>query len=78
MSIGDIPVRVYGPGSQPLGDDERTLSYIDMPSDMDTWVAPSLPPPAEVAGLDGARACMDWLRKALRGYEHDQSPQPPT
>lgn len=74
MSIGDIPVRVYGPGSQPHGDDEQALSYIDMPSDMATWVAPSLPPPDEVADLCGARECMDWLRDALNDYEHNQRP----
>lgn len=75
MSIDGIPVRVIGPGSQPGEDDGQVLSYIDMPGDMWTYAAPSIPEPGEVAGLAGARESMRWLQRALRDYGTATGPQ---
>jgi hydrogenase-1 operon protein HyaF len=68
MDIKDIPVRVIGPGSQPIEDDGQTLSYIDMPGDMWTYQPPSMPEPEDVLGLAGAKESMLWLQQALANY----------
>jgi len=73
MDIGQIPVRVIGPGSQPENEDGQTLSYIDMPGDMWTYQPPSMPEPAAVIDLVGAREAMLWLRGALQRYNDDAS-----
>ncbi len=67
MSIRDIPIHVIGPGSQP-GKSGDTLSYIDMPGEMATFVAPSIPEPEDVRHLGAAREAMEWLQKSLRTY----------
>jgi hydrogenase-1 operon protein HyaF len=67
MNIKDIPVRVVGPGSQAAGGDE--ITYMDMPGDMATFVAPIIPEPEDVEHMDGARQAMLWLRQALASYE---------
>ena len=74
MSIRDIPIHVIGPGSQP-GNSGDTLSYIDMPSEMATFVAPSIPDPEDVRHLGAAREAMDWLQQALRKYSPGLHPQ---
>jgi hydrogenase-1 operon protein HyaF len=74
MSIEDIPVRVVGPGSQPLAPDEQQLDYLEMPNDMAQYVAPIVPEPEDVEGLGGARQAMEWLREALRAFEVGDPP----
>jgi hydrogenase-1 operon protein HyaF len=54
-----IPVMTIGPGSQP---EEEELTYMPMPQGMETFRAPVLPEPQEVASLVPAR---DALRQAL-------------
>ena len=44
MSINDIPVRVIGAGSQPVSEQDK-ITYMDMPGDMTTYVAPMMPEP---------------------------------
>ena len=67
MSINDIPVHVVGPGSQPVGEDDK-ITYMDMPGDMSTFIAPIMPEPEDVAHMDGAREAMLWLKEALAQY----------
>mgnify|MGYP007089984658 CR=1 FL=1 len=43
MKLGDIPVVMIGPGSQPPEEDGAQLEYISMPSDMATYTAPRTP-----------------------------------
>ena len=74
MNIRDIPVRVLGPGSQPDGSDGDAITYMDMPSDMSTFVAPVMPEPEDVLLMDGARAAMDWLCAVLDEYEPGGEP----
>jgi len=69
MDIKKIPVSVIGPGSQPVGEDGLALSYIEMPSDMATFAQPDVSEPDAVHGLVGAREAMQWLKRALAGYE---------
>ena len=73
MSVNDIPVRVIGPGSQPVGDGDK-ITYMDMPGDMSTYVAPAMPDPDEVMHMDGAREAMQWLRAALADFEAGAEP----
>ena len=73
MSINDIPVRVIGPGSQPVSEADK-ITYMDMPGDMTTYAAPVMPDPDEVMHMDGAREAMRWLRKALADYEPGAEP----
>lgn len=74
MGIKDIPVVAVGPGTQPEESDGATLDYISLPHDMSTFVAPLIPEPEEVRHLDGARAAMDWLRRALAEFRPDGPP----
>ncbi len=74
MHLKDIPVRVVGPGSQPLAVDDRQLDYIAMPREITRYVAPVIPAPADGAGLAGAWQAMDWLRAALRDYSVGDAP----
>ena len=71
MSIEDIPVRVVGPGSQATTGD--AISYVDMPGEMATFVAPVIPEPVE--HMEGAREAMHWLRQALASYEPGRESQ---
>ena len=73
MNIKDIPVRVTGPGSQAIEGDE--ITYMDMPGDMATFVAPIIPEPEDVEHMDGAREAMLWLRQALASYEPGRAAQ---
>jgi len=73
MALQDIPVRLIGPGSQP--DEATALSWIDMPADMSTYRPPELPGPDALRQLAGARATMDWLRKALAAAGSTSAPQ---
>jgi hydrogenase-1 operon protein HyaF len=74
MNIRDIPVRVVGPGSQPTDSDGDAISYMDMPSDMSTFVAPVMPEPEDVLLMDGAREAMRWLQTALDDYKAGGEP----
>jgi hydrogenase-1 operon protein HyaF len=64
-----IPVVAIGPGTQT---EDETLDYLPMPKDMDTYRAPMLPEPEELAGRDAARAALNQVlalldRTAQRG-----------
>lgn len=74
MDIKGIPVCVIGPGSQPDGDDDRTLSYMNMPGDMSKYVRPLMPEAEDVLHLHGAHSAMQWLRQSLAGYETATEP----
>ncbi len=75
MELSQIPVRVIGPGSQLSEDDGQVLSYIDMPGDMWRYTPPSMPDPASVVELDGARQAMEWLQSALNDYCNEPAPR---
>lgn len=74
MDIKDIPVRMIGPGSQAGVEEDETLEYLDMPSDMAKYTPPIMPEPEQVMHLDGARETMDWLKRALADYEPGLAP----
>ena len=57
-----IPVRSIGPGSQ---EDDDGLEYMEMPKGMETYRAPILPEPGEVADLKPAQAALVAARDAL-------------
>lgn len=57
-----IPVRSIGPGSQ---EEDDTLNYMSMPKGMETYHAPILPEPEDVADLKPAGAALTELRNAL-------------
>lgn len=71
MSVNEIPVRVVGPGSQETGE---ALSYMRMPSGMSTYVQPEIPDADRVAGMEGAREAMTWLRHSLAGVATAKQP----
>lgn len=58
-----IPVRSIGPGSQV---EDEVLDYMPMPQGMETFRAPLLPEPEELAGRERAHAA---LREALAQLE---------
>ncbi|MDZ5461388.1 hydrogenase expression/formation protein [Azohydromonas lata] len=60
MKAFPIPVVPFGPGSQA---EDETLDYITMPQGMDTYRAPPLPEPEEVAAHGEAQRV---LRETLR------------
>ena len=57
-----IPVVPFGPGSQA---EDETLEYITMPQGMDTYRAPPLPEPEEVAGHGEAQRVLRETQRAL-------------
>ena len=59
MKAFPIPVVALGPGTQT---EDESLDYLPMPKDMDTYRAPMLPEPEEIAGRAATR---DALCKAL-------------
>ncbi len=75
MDIKNIPVTILGPGSQPESNDGKSLSYIDMPSEMATYQKPYIPEPETVTELDGAREAMFWLRDALQSFDPSSTPK---
>lgn len=66
-----IPVVAAGPGSQT---EDETLEYITMPSGMDTYRAPVLPEPEELAGHAGTRAVLGQVLTALRAGRPERIP----
>ena len=75
MDFRGIPLRTIGPGSQPDGEDGKSISYIDMPKDMSTYQPPPTLEPEIVSDLAGARDTMLWLRDALATHNKTQEPQ---
>ena len=52
-----------GPGSQPA-DDDANFDFMEMPKDMRTYAAPSLPEPEEVSGIGPALAVLGAVQRA--------------
>ena len=69
MNLEDIAVHVVGPGSQPV--ESEQMSYIDMPSEMHTYVPPRLDDADAFREMPDAREAMDWLRGALSAFGTD-------
>jgi len=55
MKAFPIPVVALGPGTQT---EDESLDYLPMPKDMDTYRAPMLPEPEEIAGRAAAREAL--------------------
>lgn len=55
MKAFPIPVVALGPGTQT---EDEHLDYLPMPKDMDTYRAPMLPEPEEIAGRAAAREAL--------------------
>lgn len=55
MKAFPIPVVALGPGTQT---EDESLDYLPMPKDMDTYRAPLLPEPEEIAGRAAAREAL--------------------
>ncbi|ABF08175.1 hydrogenase expression/formation protein [Cupriavidus metallidurans] len=55
MKAFPIPVVALGPGTQT---EDEHLDYLPMPKDMDTYRAPMLPEPEEIAGRTAAREAL--------------------
>lgn len=58
-----------GAGSQP---EEEGLEYMSLPHEMNTYRAPLLPEPEEIAHLAAARQVMSELQEALNNYEESK------
>ena len=69
MKLGDIPVTISGPGSQPKESDAAELGFIPMPREMSSYNAPEIPEPEAVEHLQGAKAVTDWISRALVDYQ---------
>jgi hydrogenase-1 operon protein HyaF len=74
MKLRDIPIVTPGPGSQPQEPDGENLEYIQMPTGMSSYSAPTTPEPEEVRDLLGAKEVMDWLTGALNQWAPESEP----
>ncbi len=70
----DIPV-VLGPGSQPPDSDGAEMSFMHMPSGMNTYESPIVPEPEEIVGLEAAIAAAHELLSQLQGYRVGEAPR---
>ncbi len=75
MALKDIPVVALGPGSQPGEADGAQLGYIDMPRAISTYREPLVPEPKDIRSMTGAMETMEWLQKALEGYDANGQPK---
>lgn len=57
-----------GPGTQPVEEDGSVLEYMEMPEGMMTFARPIIPEPEETEGLDAAKAILEQVLTALRGF----------
>ncbi|MCP3867032.1 MAG: hydrogenase expression/formation protein [Gammaproteobacteria bacterium] len=73
MTDSYIPVSLTGPGSQPAESEGEALDILQMPSSMETYVAPPLPEPEEVVGLGAGIELLQQLHLNLRRYETGMS-----
>ncbi len=62
MKAFPIPVVALGPGTQT---EDENLDYLPMPKDMDTYRAPMLPEPEEIAGRVAAREVLTQVLALL-------------
>lgn len=53
---------LFGPGSQPISDEDGVLDYMEMPSSMATFSMPDIPEPEDTIGMEQGKA---RLAKAL-------------
>ncbi len=60
---------ISGPGTQPAELDGAELDILQLPSGMDTYIAPPLPEPEEVQGLDAGLALLHQLGEQLSAYK---------
>jgi len=67
----NIPV-VLGPGSQPPDSDGAEMSFMAMPSGMNTYMAPVVPEPDEIEGLEAGVERARQILEALSGYTTGQ------
>jgi hydrogenase-1 operon protein HyaF len=81
MKAFPIPVVALGPGTQT---EDESLDYLPMPKDMDTYRAPQLPEPEEIAGRAKTRAvlacvlgCWTAGRVGPGWQPADRRPRPP-
>jgi hydrogenase-1 operon protein HyaF len=70
-----IPVRMTGPGSQPLEDDE--LQYLALPREMNTFRMPIVPERADALPLAEARDALASLLREMRRWNPADSPNGP-
>ena len=68
MSRKEFPVPVVTAGPDARQDGDESLSYIEMPKEMNTFSMPRLPEPGELRRAAGARAAIRWLHEAARDW----------
>lgn len=74
IPVRPLPAGGIGAGSQPSASDGVELTYLAMPSEMQTYRQPVLPEPDEVAGLAPGLALLNSLRHILCGYRAGAMP----
>jgi hydrogenase-1 operon protein HyaF len=67
MKTLSIPVRVVGPGSQPVDDEE--LQYLDMPRGMNTFRMPEVPVAADGDALAAAHDLLTRFSRMLETWD---------
>jgi len=67
MSTDDVPIRATGPGSQPEQPGDAS-SFLPLPTTVDSYRAPLLPEPEEVAHLHGALETLKRVQTLLETY----------
>lgn len=63
-----IPAAAVGPGTQPQEPDGAELDILQLPQEMNTYVAPRLPEPEELCGREAALAILRALRDRLSDH----------
>lgn len=59
---------VVGPGSQPPETDGAEMAFMQMPANMTTYSAPTVPEPDEIEGLEPALELAESMLQAINGY----------
>ncbi len=72
--MSDSKPPLFGPGSQPLEEDDGKLEYMKMPSTMMTYDMPLIPEPEDTVDMKEAKALLEKVHAAMLTYKVEEPP----